>query len=180
MSDNKEQGKIYRRDTLLKNTKPKKKGAKNRKKSVCVNFRVTPEEKKIIFNRIRLSGLKIQDYVAQSCMYNQISVVWNIKTFDAIRNEMKTIDEHLMSLKSVDEHELDKLESLRIILEILDGFYKNSDSLKNLFKGDLGKSPQRVKLYKSTLLANLEKVVKVVLASGILVMLETAIFICII
>ena len=128
MSDSKEQGKIYRRDTLLKNTKLQKKGAKNRKKSACVNFRVTPEEKEIIFNRIRLSGMKIQEYVAQSCMYNQISVVGNIKTFDAIRNEMKTIDEHLMSLKSVDELELEKLESLRMILEILDGFYKNSDS----------------------------------------------------
>ena len=56
-------------------------------------------------------------------MYNQISVVGNIKIFDAIRNEMKIIDEHLMSLKSVDELELEKLKSLRIIMEILDGFY---------------------------------------------------------
>lgn len=128
MSDKKEQGKIYRRDTLLKNTKPKKKNEKNRKKSACVNFRVTPEEKEIIFNRIRLSGLKIQDYVAQSCMYNQISVVGNIKTFDAIRKDMRVIDEHLLTLKSVDELELEKLESLRMILEILDGFYKNDDS----------------------------------------------------
>ena len=46
--------------------------------------------------------------------------------------------------------------------------------LKNLFKEDWGKSPQRAKLYKSTLLANLDKVVKVVLASGILVMLEAS------
>ena len=44
--------------------------------------------------------------------------------------------------------------------------------LKNLFNGDWGKSPQRAKLYKSTLFANLDKVVKVVLASGIKVMLE--------
>ena len=128
MSDKKEHGKIYRRDTLLKNTKPKKKNEKKRKKSACVNFRVTPEEKEIIFNRIRLSGMKIQEYVAQSCMYNQISVVGNIKTFDAIRNDMRMIDEHLLSLKSVDELELEKLESLRMILEILDGFYKNDDS----------------------------------------------------
>ena len=49
--------------------------------------------------------------------------------------------------------------------------------LKNLFKGDWGKSPQRTKMYKSTLLANLDKVVKVVLASGILVMLEASFFI---
>ncbi len=128
MSDNKEQGKIYRRDTLLRNTKLKKKDEKKRKKSACVNFRVTPEEKEIIFNRIRLSGMKIQDYVAQSCMYNQIYVVGNVKTFDAIRNEMWAIDEHLMSLKSVDELELEKLESLRMILEILYGFYENCDS----------------------------------------------------
>lgn len=125
MSDSKEHRKIYRRDTLFKDTKPKKKNAKKRKKSACVNFRVTPKEKEIIFNRIRLSGLTIQDYVAQSCMYNQISVVGNVKTFDAIRNEMRAIDEHLMSLKSVDELELEKLESLRMILEILDGLYKN-------------------------------------------------------
>ena len=46
MDDNKEQGKIYRRNTLIKNTKPKKKNEKNRKKSACVNFRVTSEEKK--------------------------------------------------------------------------------------------------------------------------------------
>lgn len=72
--------------------------------------------------------MKIQDYVAQSSMYNQISVVGNVKTFDAIRNEMKIIDEHLLSLKSVDELELEKMESLRIILEILDEFYKNCDS----------------------------------------------------
>ncbi|SFR88862.1 hypothetical protein SAMN02910262_02425 [[Clostridium] aminophilum] len=52
--------------------------------------------------------------------------------------------------------------------------------LKNLFYGDWGKFPQRAKLYKSTLLANLDKVVKVVLASGILVMLEASFFICII
>ncbi len=52
--------------------------------------------------------------------------------------------------------------------------------LKNLFKGDWGKPPQRAKLYKSTLLANLDKVVKVMLASGNLVILGASFFICII
>ena len=37
----------------------------------------------------------------------------------------RVIDEHLLTLKSVDELELEKLESLRMILEILDGLYKN-------------------------------------------------------
>ena len=46
--------------------------------------------------------------------------------------------------------------------------------LKNLLKGDWGKSPQRAELYKSTLLANLDKVVNVVLASGFLVIPEAS------
>ena len=46
--------------------------------------------------------------------------------------------------------------------------------LKNLFYGDWGLFPQRAKLYKSTLLANLEKVVMVVLAFGILVIPEAS------
>ncbi len=46
--------------------------------------------------------------------------------------------------------------------------------LKILFKGDWGKSPQRAKLYKSTLLADLDKVEKVVLATGILVIPEAS------
>lgn len=46
--------------------------------------------------------------------------------------------------------------------------------LKNLINRDWGNFPQRAKLYKSTLLANLKKVVMVVLASGILVMLEAS------
>ena len=120
-------GRIYRRSTLITGTKPKSEKDKNRKKSKYVNFRVTPEEHDIIFNRIRLSGLKIQDYVAQCCMNNKVIVTGNIRTFDAIRKEMKTIDEHLISLQSVDELEYEKLESLRSILELLDGFYNKKD-----------------------------------------------------
>lgn len=52
--------------------------------------------------------------------------------------------------------------------------------LKNLFNGDWGNFPQRAKLYKSTLLANLEKVVMVVLASGILVVPGASFFVSLI
>jgi len=120
-------GRIYRRSTLITGTKPKSEKDKNRKKSKYVNFRVTPEEHDIIFNRIRLSGLKIQDYVAQCCMNNKVIVTGNIRTFDAIREEMKTIDKHLLSLQRVDELDYKMLESLRAILELLDGFYNKEE-----------------------------------------------------
>ena len=47
----------------------------------------------------------------------------NVKTFDAIRREMKVIDEHLCQVQRADELDLQVLESLRVILEILNGFY---------------------------------------------------------
>ncbi len=46
--------KIYRRDNLVSGVTTKKKNEKNRKRSVIVNFRVTPKEKKFIDDRIIL------------------------------------------------------------------------------------------------------------------------------
>lgn len=118
-------GKIYRRDNLIAGVKSKKKDDKNRKKCACVNFRVTPEEKEVIFKRIALSGMLVQEYVAQSCMHNKVTAVGNVKTFDVIRKEMEAIDRHLLSVQRADELDWKVLESLRAILEILDGFYNN-------------------------------------------------------
>ena len=114
--------KIYKRKHLIEGVVPKKNECV-RKKNIIINNRVTQEDKDIIYKRIELSGLTIQDYITQCCKYNKINVVGNIKTFDAIRKEMKIIDEHLCKVQRADELELPVLESLRAILEILDGFY---------------------------------------------------------
>ena len=50
-------GKIYRRETLKTSTTTKKKDEKRRKRNVIMNFRVSPEEKERIEERIALSGL---------------------------------------------------------------------------------------------------------------------------
>jgi hypothetical protein len=56
-------------------------------------------------------------------MYGKVTAVGNVKSFDAIRKEMKVIDEHLCQIQRADELDFSVLESLRAILEILDGFY---------------------------------------------------------
>ena len=114
--------KIYKRKHLIEGVVPKKNEC-IRKKNIIINNRVTQEDKDIIYKRIELSGLTIQDYITQCCKYNKVKVVGNVKTFDAIRKEMKIIDEHLCKVQRADELELSVLESLRAILEILDGFY---------------------------------------------------------
>lgn len=118
---------IYRRETLFSDGKSERKSDYERKRNVIVNFRTTEEERQMINKRIELSGLPKQDFFIASCMHQSINVMGNIKTFDAIRKEMRVIDEHLRSIEIADELDFEKLESLRTILEILDSFYKKQE-----------------------------------------------------
>lgn len=112
--------KIYRRDNLIAGVTPKQK-SKKRKRSVIMNFRVSPEEKKLIDDRIALSGLGKADFFIKSCMYQKISTFGNIRTFEEIKRKMLLIDKHLQEVERTEELDVEILESLRMILEMLDG-----------------------------------------------------------
>ena len=118
---------IYKRNNLIEGVVPKKNDEHARKRNVCINNRVTPEDRDIIYKRIELSGLTVQDYITECCKYSKVTAVGNVKTFDAIRNEMKVIDEHLCSVKRADELDVKVLESLRAVLDILEGFYGSEE-----------------------------------------------------
>ena len=119
--------KIYRRDNLVSGVTPKKKNEKNRKRSVIVNFRVTPEEKQLIDERIALSGLPRAEFFIQSCMYQKVITFGNVKTFDGIKKKLVAIDEHLQALEKSEEMDLEILESLRMILEMLTGLEREDE-----------------------------------------------------
>ena len=119
--------KIYRRENLVSGVTPKKKNEKNRKRSVIVNFRVTPEEKQLIDERIALSGLPRAEFFIQSCMYQKVITFGNVKTFDAIRKKLLVIDEHLQAVEKSEELDLKILESLRMILEMFAGLEREDE-----------------------------------------------------
>ena len=119
--------KIYRRDNLVSGVVPKKKNEKNRKRSVIVNYRVTPEEKQLIDERIALSGLPRAEFFIQSCMQQKVITFGNVKTFDAIRKKLLVIDEHLQAVQKSEELDLEILESLRMILEMLVGLEREDE-----------------------------------------------------
>ena len=119
--------KIYRRENLVSGVTPKKKNEKNRKRSVIVNFRVTPEEKQLIDERIALSGLPRAEFFIQSCMYQKVITFGNVKTFDAIRKKLLVIDEHLQAVEKSEELDLEILESLRMILEMFAGLEREDE-----------------------------------------------------
>lgn len=118
--------KIYRRTTLISGIK-KQKDEKKRKRSIIMNFRVSPEEKQMIEERVKLSGMAKGEYFIQSCMHQKISVLGNIRTFDAIKESVAKLDRKLMELQSVEELDEVTLESLRMVLELLDGIYNKRE-----------------------------------------------------
>ena len=120
--------KIFKRDTLISGVSPKKKNEKKRKRSVIVNFRVTPEEKKLLDNRIELSGMQRQDYFIKSCLNQKIITYGNIRTFDVMRKKVVEINKHLNLISKSEELDLEVLESLRMILEMLDGLVEEDGS----------------------------------------------------
>ena len=118
--------KIYRRTTLISGTN-KKKGEKKRKRNIILNFRVSPEEKQMIEERVKLSGMAKGEYFIQSSMHQNISVLGNVRTFDAIKESVSKLDRKLMELQSVEELDEVTLESLRMVLELLDGIYNKTE-----------------------------------------------------
>lgn len=119
--------KIYRRDNLISGVRPKKKNEKNRKRSVIVNFRVTPEEKQFIDERIVLSGLARAEFFINSCMHQKIVIFGNVRTFDEIKRKLAGIDRHLQQIEKSEELDIEVLESLRMILEMFDGLGREDD-----------------------------------------------------
>ena len=119
--------KIYRRDNLISGVRPKKKNEKNRKRSVIVNFRVTPEEKQLIDERIALSGLARAEFFINSCMRQKIVTFGNVRTFGEIKRKLAGIDRHLQQIEKSEELDIEVPESLRMVLEMFDGLEREDD-----------------------------------------------------
>ncbi len=120
--------KIYRRDTLVSGVSPKKKNEKNRKRNTIVNFRVTPEEKQLLDDRIALSGLARADFFIQSCLHQKVVTFGNVKTFDVMRKKLAVVNKHLQEVSKSEELDLEVLESLRMILELFDGLERKNEA----------------------------------------------------
>lgn len=130
--------KIYRRESLLESKPKRKKDEKARVRNVIVNFRMAPEEKRILDNRIRLSGISKQDYLIQSSLYHQVITYGNVKVFDEIKRQLFRLEEHLESISvelNVDE---EIIESFRMIAEIVAGLESQDKDVVNKSKSISG------------------------------------------
>ncbi|RDU23415.1 plasmid mobilization protein [Anaerosacchariphilus polymeriproducens] len=113
--------KIYKRKSKKINKGKQQKGDLNRKRSLIVNFRMSPLERQILDERIKLSGLLKQDYMIQSSLYQKVVTVGNIRVFQEMKKQIIETNNHLMQIKYLGDVDIVKLESFRMIVEILKG-----------------------------------------------------------
>ena len=91
-------------------------------------FRVTPEEKQLLDDRIALSGLARADFFIQSCLHQKVVTFGNVKTFDVMRKKLAVANQHLQEVSKSEELDLEVLESLRMILELFDGLERENEA----------------------------------------------------
>lgn len=118
-----EADKIFRRPTQTSGAQKKKKDEHARKRNVIINFRVTPKERDLIKARAEASGLTLQKFLTESCMYQAVLVKGTIKAFKAIDEKMRELSASINRNPNIEDLDPVQMESLRIILEILEKMY---------------------------------------------------------
>ena len=116
--------KIFKRESLQ--TKCRKlKVDKNRKRNVIVNFRMSPEEKSLLEEKIALSGLNKQDYMIQISLNHKVEVFGNIRVFDELRTKLNMLEEYFKNVNLDCDIEENKLKLLAYILEMFETVNRN-------------------------------------------------------
>lgn len=60
--------------------------------TATIAFRVNSYEKATIEERVKASGMKKQDYIVRSCIYNHVCVVGKRENIEILRSEMKEMN----------------------------------------------------------------------------------------
>ena len=110
----------------------KKKDDKNRWRYLTVAFRVSPEENEELNMRVKLSGAETKrEYIIQSVLHQQVIAKGNPLMLVTFRRELQHIEKELERLTSIDEMDSELLTPIRSMLEILEGFRKDSTGDKS-------------------------------------------------
>lgn len=96
----------------------KKKDEHNRKRDIIVNFRMSPEERAELEQRILISGKNKQDYMIQSSLEQKLEIIANRKMLVDIQHRMDVIESELKRVVSADAVDMDKLAGLKALIEL--------------------------------------------------------------
>ena len=103
----------------------KNRDSKNRWRNVTVAFRMSPEEDKELDHRVKLCGYRTrQDYIIDSVLHQNVTVVGNPLMLVQFRRQLKNIETELKRINSSEEMDEELLIPIRTMMEILQSFEK--------------------------------------------------------
>ena len=118
--------KIFKRESLQSKGR-KLKVDNNRKRNIIVNFRMSPEEKSLLEEKMALSGLNKQDYMIQMSINHKVEVFGNIRVFDELKTKLKMLEDYFKNVNLGCDIEENKLELLAYILEMFETVNRNKN-----------------------------------------------------
>ena len=118
--------KIFKREGLQSRGR-KLKVDENRKRNIIVNFRMSPEEKSLLEEKMALSGLKKQDYMIQISLNHRVEVFGNIRVFDELKRKLAMLEEYFENVNLDCDIDENKLELLAYILEMFETVNRNKN-----------------------------------------------------
>lgn len=101
---------------------------KGRWRNVIVSFRMSPEERDDLNVRVKLSGLKKQDYIIKRLSERDIVVQPNTRVYKALRNQMAEILAELRRIENGDNIDSDLRDIIEITAQTYNGLAEKEKS----------------------------------------------------
>lgn len=90
----------------------------NRERYITVGFHISPEEHEQLYKRIRLSGRRVRDYMAQAGITSKVVVVGNENLRKRIEDMLKEIIPELKKWETAEDIDPIVMQDLKMIFEI--------------------------------------------------------------
>ena len=98
----------------------------NRWRNRTVAFRVSEEENEQINTFVKLAGTTKQDYVTQRLLCHDVVVQGNPRVYKALKDQLAAVLAELRRIESGDGVSEDLLDTIRMIVRIMDGMKEDA------------------------------------------------------
>lgn len=90
----------------------------NRERYITVAFHISPEEHEQLYKRIKLSGKRVRDYMAQAGITSKVIVLGNESLRKRIEDMLRDIVPELRKWETADDIDPTVIQDLRMIFEL--------------------------------------------------------------
>ncbi len=102
----------------------------DRKRSACINFRLTPDERDAIHGLVEALGVPLQDYYYKAIIGQKVEINWGFFDNERLAIELKKFREMLANDIPNTEEMMDDLRRCTVALEAIAKVLKDNNQIK--------------------------------------------------